>query len=253
MQANVDAGGTSNTGSPTVCGGVNSGTLTTTIEFLDYIGTRPPMWLNANITSSSKLFGNHSHTKLNYQGSTPVLRFATKHTLTCQICTGCSGTLPKLYFMFGNNISSSISVSVDNAATIKTKLLTISDFNTNNNIWPNFDIDVTFSGTPSTICDDTNIGTTVITFYSDYGNIHGLTFTDNTANKITMTTNEGKGKLYECSNNGVCNRQTGQCSCYTSKIDNTLTTQNHYYNQRNEYYYKLTNSDGSATNTLGSR
>jgi hypothetical protein len=251
MEANVDSGGTGNTGSPTVCGGTNSGILTTTIQFKDYIGSRPPMWLSPDILTSSRTFGSDSQTKLTYLSSTPVLRFASVFTFTCASDANHVANDHSLFFRFGPNSNSSIAVrvAVDNAATIKTALQSIDDFDSTTTIYTNLDIEVG----SSPMCQDNTATTTTITLYSDYGNIHGLSFSDSTGGLITMTSNEGSGTLAECSNNGVCDRETGFCACFNNKIENRLLPSNNFQNSRDLYMYKMGNSDGSATNTEGGR
>lgn len=258
MEANIDEGGAGNTGSPTVCGGTNSGILTTTIQFRDYIGSRPPMWLSPEIVTSSRTFGSDSQTKLSYLSSTPVLRFASVYTMSCTHSASVRTDDPQLFFHFGansNTTTTPVRVGHDLAATIKAALLELPDFASATTPYTNLEIDVSVDSTlgSQTICSNTGSSVTTITIYSDYGNIHGLSFSDSSGGLISMTSNEGTGTLAECSNNGVCNRETGVCSCFNSKIENRLLPENNFQNVRDLYMYKMGNSDGSATNTEGGR
>lgn len=254
MEANIDAGGTGNTGSPTVCGGTNSGILTTTIQFRDYIGSRPPMWLSPDIVTSSKTFGTDSQTKLSYLGSTPTLRFVTIYTFTCLQNVNHQTNAPQMFLHFGPNKNASVTpvdLAFDQAYQVEGHIKTIPDFDSATTIYSNLKIVVKFSS--SRMCMNTVDAVTKVYIYSDYGNIHGLSFTDSTGGYLSMTSNEGTGTLHECSNNGVCNRETGVCSCFNSKIENRLLPSNNYQNAQDKYMYKMGNSDGSATNVEGGR
>lgn len=236
-------------GVPRICG--ESSVLSTTLRLTDRVGPRPPIYVSSSLTAPSKRFGANSAQKLSLYGGagTAILRMATTYTLTCAVCASCTNY--NLVFQFGKNISASVPVISATATTISTAISGISDFATSaTNIWTNFDISVAFSTATTTLCDASATSTSAITLYSDYGNIPGLEIIDNTGGLITLTADgEGAGGsgIGECSHNGVCDTETGLCSCIQSKIDNPSG------GNANEYYYKASNSDGSGTNTAGTR
>ena len=74
----------------------------------------------------------------------------------------------------------------------------------------------------SSICNSHMSVTTTIAIYSSYGNIPSLGMIDGSfyagsssfsassgSANLTFVTNAGNGTLYECSNQGTCNRNTG--------------------------------------------
>ena len=212
MQGNIDSGGTGNTGSPTVCGDSTTGVLTTTIQFKDYVGPRPPIYINPSLVTNTRMFGTSSMIPLAYSGTgnTPVLRMATIFTLTCAICSACNANT-KLYFMMNSNISSSISITNAGAPTIRNTILAISDLNSATSPWTHIVATVVFAtGGPGVVCSSAYSATTTITLYSDYGNIPGFQVRDDTGGYLTVTSSYGTGTLTECSSNGVCNRKTGK-------------------------------------------
>jgi hypothetical protein len=63
--------------------------VSTRIQFDDYVGNRPPIFVTTN-TSSTRTWPN-GNTSLSFGLSSPILRMATNHFIYCQICVHCSG------------------------------------------------------------------------------------------------------------------------------------------------------------------
>eukprot|EP01036_Dinobryon_divergens_P033000 gene33000-42696_t len=202
-----------------VCG--SSQVMSTYIQFDSYLGNRPPIYVTA-VAGATRMWSDGDVT-LNSGGNLPTLRMATMHTLTCPVCLHCKG---KVYFTYGSSVSTGVNITGANAVTaVKVAILGLSDLS--NAMWTNFQINVTISGQHNSLCSAGAAVTTTIALYSDYGNIPSLgmldgsyyagssTFVYSTGSaNLTFTTNAGNGTLYECSNQGYCNRATGTCDCF---------------------------------------
>ena len=216
-------------GLPSIC--LSTRLQRTTIQFLNYSTANiPPILLTRNTSKTREWPDGNQPLTLN--SGVPTLHVATEHFLDCPICLSCNGYL---YFTFLNSLSSSISLTADNAiSNIKREILLLTDLINQN--WTNLAINVTSSvGNPDVICSATQQITLTITLYSDYGNIPGLgilqTFKNSQNTNITFISNNGDGTLYECSNQGYCDRSSGLCQCLTDF-------------QNGEKIYYTSNSDG---------
>jgi hypothetical protein len=220
---------------PTVCDA--SSVISTSIKFITFEGSRPPIKISTD-TSNSRLKPDGG-TPLKLSGSDPVLRLNTKYTLTCPICANCAGNF---FLMFGDSVTAPISIT---ASSIKAVILSaiegLSDLVAQN--WENLDI---FVEGADTVCDTSAASIITINMYSDYGNIPGLSiidaslFSPNTKvnSGIEISSTNGNGTLYECSNQGYCNRDKGVCTCISNIYDGVIQ-------------YRAVSSDGAGG--LGSK
>lgn len=220
------------TGLPEVCS--SSEVVTTSIQFLDHFGSRPPILVTRN-TSNTRQWPSGS-TSLNLNGASPILRLKTIYKLSCPNCHNCYGSV---YFTYKSSISASINITSLNAtAEIKHMLSNLPDLKNTN--WPNFGLSVSHSGGVDAICNSGVSTTFTINLFSDIGNIDGLQLIDGSvaAGNITLTNNKGNGTLFDCSNQGTCDYSTGICSCNQLYLNGI-------------YQYRAMSSDGHQN--LGTR
>lgn len=196
--------------------------VATSISFKDYNGKRNPIYISLR-TSNTRMWPDGG-TSLSLASSTTnaKLRMQTVYTVTCPVCVSCSGSI---HFTYGDSITASIDVTSSSGfANAMTYILALSDLSGRS--WPNLDAVVT--GTSTAFCSSSSISTTTITLYSDYGNIHDLgikysVLASTTVLSLTyVSVTAGVGAVYECSNQGVCNRDSGKCACFEKYYDSTL-------------------------------
>lgn len=212
----------SSDGLPHVCG--EDEIISTDIIFEELAGSLPPLLLTLN-TSNTRRWPNGG-TQLRLNRRSPILRMSTEHILTCPPCPNCYGNI---YFIYEDSVSSAINVTIDGAkSAIERAILELDDLVEGG--WTNLVVNVTIGDdSPSVadvdrVCSPTTTVTTRISLFSDYGNLpflsildgtYGGEFDPNSAN-ITLTTNDGNGTLYECSNQGSCDRIRGRCQCFSA-------------------------------------
>jgi len=211
------------TGEPSACSA--TGQLTT-FTLLDRPGPQRPIRVVSN-TGASRMFPDSGTVSLSNEGNAATLSMVTNYFISCPACSGCTG---KIYLSYGDSISSAVDITASSSpGLVAAALATLTNL-TNAN-YPGLTFSVTSStGTTTTaICKSDQSHTLTISISSTIGNIPGLDLIDSsfsedatfvslgfgtgkTAN-ITMTSNLGTGTLYECSNQGICDRRTGQCQC----------------------------------------
>lgn len=212
---------TSNNNTPTVCS--PSFIQSTTIQFLDYTTQSiPPLLLFWNVTLpiATRQWGSRSQQSLSLNSNTPIIRLASIYKLSCSLCNTNPCEEDYLYFQYGQSISNPISVSDDvmSGNIIRSSIMSLSDLI--NQGWTNLNVEVTSSS--SSICSSTSSNEMFINIYSDYGNIPGLAIIFASQNhNITMTDNKGNSTLYECSNQGICDRTSGTCNCLSYYVNST--------------------------------
>jgi hypothetical protein len=212
-------------GVPLVCG--VAAPLTTSVWFMDYVGALPPMMLT-NKTANTRMWPSGG-TPLSLSTGVALLQMATTYTLVCQLCPQCFGNV---YFTYGTSTSAPLPVMSAAAAEVQAAVAGLADFVVSN--WPNVVVTVTQSPASATsICSATSAVTTQITLTSPMGNIPGLDIVDATYFYPNMTASAGLsfvgtggfGPLYECSNQGFCDRVAGQCVCTALVQDGRLQYQ----------------------------
>jgi hypothetical protein len=230
---------------PSVCG--ISSPVETSIWFEDYLGSRPPIRVSYGDTANTRLFPDGS-TSLSLAGSTPILTMITQYTLTCQQCTGgaCEGMI---YFNYKDSISRGIDITASSPLTLlQSALEDLTDL-TNLFITDSLTYEITSSTSSTSICSSSGISTFEISILSSFGNLPLISLLDSTLVStildvplnLTLQSNHGTGTLAECSNQGLCNHQTGLCSCLENWVGGTIA-------------YRALSSDGSATSDgVGSR
>lgn len=217
--------------SPQICG--SSSPVTSSIRFLNHFGNLPPILVSRNVsaTRSSPLAF-----PLQLSSSSPILRMKTTYTLTCPSCISCSGSI---FLSYKTSISTAIDVTASNGTgLISRAIFSLSDLYKTN--WPDFHFTVRYSGASNRICNSGSSTTVAIDLFSTIGNIEGLGLIDASfsSGNITLSSNNGNGSLFECSNQGICDHNTGICSCNQLQLDGS-------------YLYRALSSDGSQG--LGSR
>lgn len=121
-----------------------------------------------------------------------------------------------------------------------------SSSNSYSNPWNNFDVQIKISsnvGAVSSLCSTTAEHMTYITFNSPYGNLPFLNIIDNTLEDSTnsasnpigfdLFTHKGTVNFFECSNQGLCDREIGICQCFQEFDYST-----------NRFTYRVLSSDG---------
>lgn len=218
-------------GSVAACGASES--QFTSIWFLDFKGDRPPMRVSYGDTANTRQWRNGS-TPLALSSGDPVLNMVTKYTISCPACSGCGG---EVYLKFRDSISSPVSITTS-AANLVNAMEELTDLMNMN--YPNLDISVEDPSATGGICAATASEKTILV-RSDIGNIETIellthTWTsdsDPTEVEISLTGAKSAETSFECSNQGLCNRKTGQCECL-----------NGYFNNQRNYF--ATGSDGEG-------
>ena len=197
-------------GLPSVCA---SAGVFTEITFSDYKGQRSPIFVSTS-TSATR-----SQPDAGYFDSGGKLRMATIYYLTCPACPSCTGDI---YLTLNDSISSAIDVTATNGLTLLDTALTSELDDIVYDRWPSFEVSVS-GASNGKICGSTSqVSTTKITILSTYGNIpfnlgvlDGVSYSSSLERgfNVTLTSTAGTGTLYECSNQGYCNRETGVCEC----------------------------------------
>lgn len=194
-------------GVPSLCGA--HAILTTTIEFTSHFGSRPPILVTPNVSTSS--MWAQSSEPLALSGSSPVLRLKTIYQLTCSNCTNCDG---RVYLTYGNSVSHAVNITANNASeSLSAAISSLFDLFESN--WPSFNLSIISDGSSNRICLDGGDATVAIELYSTMGNIEGIGVIDASVGTdgIQLISNKGNGSVYECSNQGICDYSTGRCSC----------------------------------------
>ena len=230
-------------GVPAICG--TSSALSTSIWLLDYVGQMPPIQLT-NATANTRMWPNGGTALSLSTGTGVVLQMATTYTMVCPVCKDCSGSI---YFKYGTSLSPPLSVlyhNSSNSTVVYNAVNGLADFQASR--WPGIRLSVNQYKTGLTVltpmysvCDKSVSVTTTITMTSSVGNIPSLELIDGTyyyanltaAANISFISTGGKGKLVECSNQGFCDRVSGQCNC------NALV-------QDGQLQYSATSSDGNG-------
>lgn len=195
----------SSDGTAKVCG--TSYPVWTTFWFSNLVGQRPPIYV-VNAAANTRMWPQGS-VSLQLYSSTPILRMVTQYTLTCQACPLCSG---KIYFTYGGSVSVPVNITAQNAkSAIPSAILGMYDFAEND--WP--DLQVNVSGVKNKICG-TSSRTFQVNLFSSYGNVGSIGILDSSyysistsatiSANLSWTSNLGNGTLYECSNQGYCDR-----------------------------------------------
>jgi len=196
---------------PTLC--ASTFVATTKLIFSDSkVPLGQPIFLTTS-TANTRRWPGGSHS-LSLSSGVYTLRMATQHTLKCPICANCFG---KVYFIYQSSVSSPVDIMANNAASlVKLAIEGLEDLQAAQ--WPNMVVGVTVSNSLSqdSICTSSAVSTVAISISSDYGNIPFLSILDASyysassiaSANLVFTTNAGTTKLYECSNQGVCDYST---------------------------------------------
>lgn len=104
------------------------------------------------------------------------------------------------------------------ASDITTAILGIDELQ--NAMWSNLAVSVNISNGKTSLCSAASTTVTTIELHSDYGNLPFLGLLDgtytasaNVPGNLSLSTNQGNGTLYPCSNQGVCDTSSGVCQC----------------------------------------
>ena len=220
-RVSVDMKALGSDGLPSVC--VPTQLASTTITLTDQIGSIGPMGLTTK-TSNTRLWRNGG-IALNLTDSTPTLQMATQYFLVCPVlCPSCDENAV-LFFKYGRSLSVPVNITGSTHSLIISSILALTDLK--NSQWPNLNVTVTATGGSSSICDSSRLVsvTTTITLTSTYGNIAALDIISSPTSSLTLTSTAGYGTLYECSNQGVCDSNTGACVCNSLISDGELQYQ----------------------------
>jgi len=222
-------------GSVGVCGAAES--QFTSIWFLDFKGDRPPMRVSYGDTSNTRQWPS-GQTALTLASGTPVLTMLSRFTISCPPCSGCSG---EVYLKFRDSISSPVALSMS-VAELVTAMGELTDLI--NMGYPNYAVSGENPSGTSGICDAVASAQTIVV-RSDIGNIEPIDFitysvtsdTDSTPVDLVVTGANPPQDHYECSNQGACNTNTGQCECIAG-----------YFNNQRNYFAAGSDGEGSPGN-----
>jgi hypothetical protein len=209
-----------------ICG--SSDVVTSNIRFLSHVGSRPPIRVFRNV-SSTRQWPSAGSSPLSLSGSLPILQMKTIYSLICPSCVDCTGNI---YFKYLTSVSSPIDVtSLSAADLVYNAIYSLTDLKSSN--WDNLHFTVENTGSTDRICNSGDSTTITLNIFSDYGNIGELSIIDASFNSgnISFTNNKGNGTLYECSNQGICDHNSGTCSCNQLQIDG-------------HWFYRAISSDG---------
>jgi len=213
-------------GLPVVCG--SSEPVSTSIHFDSYLGDRPPIFVTPK-AAATRMWPD-GNTTLGLTDASPILRMASMHVLSCPICPNCHG---KAFFTYGNSVSAGVNITLPGGDALVTKAISaLADLLAAK--WPDLQVNVTIQGGQSSLCSSSVAVKTTIAIYSSYGMLPSLGVLGGHNVSLTLTSNAGSGSLYECSNQGVCNRRTGICDCLTN------------INKDGEVQYQAVSSDGKG-------
>jgi hypothetical protein len=225
---------------PSVC--ASNTFASTEIVFSDYRGDRPPMMVTRNTSDTRMWPGGSQQLSLGGSPDAALLRFATKHTLTCPACPACFGNI---HMQYRTSITDPVNVTVSGgSALLEAAIAGLEDLQAAQ--WTNLRVNVTVSDSSGRICSGVTPTTINVDLYSDYGNIPFLTLLDAsylsavTATQpanITMTTNAAVDEVFECSNQGTCDYGQGQCTCFQAVVGGDVR-------------YRAASSDGAGNQGL---
>ncbi len=202
---------------PSVCG--ESEVVTTEIRFTSHLGDRAPVRVSRN-SSDSRQWRDGAQQLALATAASPVLRMETLHVLQCPVCVSCLGSV---HFTYLDSVSVGVDINASGAAdSIVAAVLGLHDLVAAG--WSDLEVLVAISAGGDTICNSVTSTTVEISLFSAYGNLPSLGVldgsyfspSDSTALDLTLSSNKGSGTIYECSNQGVCNHDTGVCECFLS-------------------------------------
>jgi len=235
-------------GIASVCGATVS--LRTKFTLRDHAGQLAPARINLKLANSR--FQPLSSTALETSGSAPTIYFSSEYSLKC---TGTADNHGFAHFTYGDSISAGIDITANGAAAAVDAAVTGLAGLVGGG-WEGFDVVTSVIGADSNdkICYGTTENVVFIEIKSDFGNIPGLQVVDGSYREsanyvslghgafegldIVLTSNSGSGEVFECSNQGVCDRSTGTCLCRS--LENFET------NNRHVTFAKAASSDPST-------
>ncbi len=209
-------------GNAQICG--DGEKLKTQFTLRDHAGLRPPARINKKLGNSR--FRTDSSTLLKDGENDAIIRFVSEYTMNCKDVNEHGHGY--IQFAYGDSITENLDITSNGAsAAVAGALIQLGDLV--NAGWTNLDVETSILGRDGNdkICYGQN-NTMIIEIQSDYGNIPGLKLIDGSYAEqeayvtlgfggrslgITLTSNSGTGPVYECSNQGTCDRLTGTCKC----------------------------------------
>lgn len=234
-------------GLPSACGAT---ALVTTIQLLNFPGRQRTIKVS-NASASTRQFPSGG-TPLTLSSGPSSLSLLTQYKLTCP--AGCSGCTGYVYLVYGDSVSGGVDVTAAGApALLAAALSQLTNLTAQH--FPTLTFAAASSvSTASPLCGSAS-HTVTLTLSSSLGNIGGLSILDSThaeepeyvsrgfgrkrAN-VTLSSNLGSGALYECSNQGICDRRTGVCGCFSAAASGGDAT------QAASLAYQATSSDGNG-------
>jgi hypothetical protein len=230
-------------GLPSVCGLTSP--LKTTFTLKDHPGKLPPVRLNKLLSNSRYVHDSGSALKLANNNAAPIYMIS-EYKLQCGYCLDCHG---QVHFSFGNSISVAVNIiTTGAAAAIAAAITGLTDLTSSG--WLVAGVDVTMDHDHDKICSVGNAGridagstnnTVTISIKSPWGNIPNLKLIDGsyresetyvskghgnfTSMDLGWSSNSATGEVYECSNQGECDRTTGTCKCI--QIEDTKAEERH--------------------------
>jgi hypothetical protein len=210
-------------GMPALCG--STAATRTTFTFDTMPGTLPPIRLVTSLANSRQQ--TLSSRALALTGGTATIVMASVYTITCPVCTECHGTVN---FEYKDSISDSVDITATGgAAALQTAIGAMTDLTEGGWHGLTVSVSITNTGAEDKICSSSGESVTEIKITStSFGNIPGLEMIDgsyaesagyvtlgfgNAKHNLVWTSPSGDGAVYECSNQGACDYNTGHCHC----------------------------------------
>ena len=191
-------------------------------------GPMPPMRLLRATANNRRWPLGSQRLRLHDDENAAFLRMASQHFLFCPACgfdADCHQA--QIHLRYLDELTAAVNVS-DNNAAVELQRAVWGLLSLRRAGYANLQVNVTAydsdSGDPTArnnrLCRETADTTTVVTLYSDYGNVQpalqlvvGGSLARQRALNLSLSDHTGNGTRWECSGQGVCDANVGLCKC----------------------------------------